>query len=171
LAALLEQLLADHFGEVGRRLWKLARGEDDRPVAPDREAKALSAETTIARDLGDRAALRVWLLGLVDHLGGRLRREGLFARAVELKVRSADFSTRTRSRTLPEATNGGDALWRAAACLLERCLTDELLPLRLLGVGAVRLASPARIKRPRRGLVCSCLRSPRQEGEHPRRPR
>jgi DNA polymerase-4 len=147
LAALPEQLLADHFGAAGRQLWRLAHGRDDRPVVPDREARSLSAETTFARDLGDRAALRVWLLGLVDHLAGRLRREGLYAGAVELKVRSSDFRTRTRSQALAGATNGSGALWRAAAGLLERCLTAGVLPVRLLGVGAGRLTREGCVQR------------------------
>src|SRR5262249_5025528 len=105
LAAMPEKVLSDHLGEAGRHVWQLAQGLDDRAVVPDREAKSISTETTFARDIGDRAALRVWLLDLVDHLGGRLRHEGARARTVELKVRSSDFRTRTRCRSLPEATD------------------------------------------------------------------
>jgi DNA polymerase-4 len=139
LAALPEQALAGHFGEAGRHVWRLARGEDDRRVVPDREAKSVSTETTFARDVGDPEVLRVWLLDLVDHLAGRLRQAGLHAGAVEVKVRSSDFRTRTRSQALAEATNRTDALWHAAAALLGRSLSRELLPIRLLGVGASRL--------------------------------
>jgi DNA polymerase-4 len=140
LAALPEQVLVGHFGEAGRHVWHLAHGQDDRRVVPDREAKSLSTETTFARDVGDREVLRVWLLDLVDHLAGRLRQAGLHAGAVEVKVRSSAFRTRTRSRALAEATNRTDALWQAAAALLERSLTREMVPVRLLGVGASRLA-------------------------------
>jgi DNA polymerase-4 len=136
LAALPERVLADHLGEVGRRAWQLAHGRDDRAVVPDREAKSISTETTFAEDIGDRAALRTWLLDLVDQLGGRLRHEGLRARTVELKVRSADFRTRTRSVSLGEATDLTEALWRAALGLFERTVVGEVLPVRLLGVGA-----------------------------------
>src|SRR5439155_7141135 len=88
LAALPEQVLVDHFGDNGRHLWRLARGIDDRQVVPDEEAKSISTETTFARDIGDRDVLRSWLLDLVEHLGRRLRRVGVHARTIELKVRS-----------------------------------------------------------------------------------
>lgn len=140
LAALPERVLADHFGKTGRHLWELAHGRDERAVTPDREAKSISTETTFPEDVGDRAALRTWLLDLVDELAGRLRKEGVRARTVELKLRSSDFRTWTRSLSLPAATDVTDALWRAALQLFERSVTAEVLPLRLLGVGASNLA-------------------------------
>jgi DNA polymerase-4 len=143
LAAFPEQVLVDQLGEPGGHMWRLAQGKDDRTVVPDRDAQSISTETTFAHDLADRDALRTWLLDLVDHLAGRLRRQGVRARAVELKVRSATFRTRSRSQVLPEATNVTSLLWRTAAELLERSLTDEVLPVRLLGVGATRLTRDA----------------------------
>jgi len=139
LAALPERLLVDHFGEAGRHVWRLARGQDDRPVVPDREAKSISTETTFPQDVGDREALRGWLLGLVEHLAGRLRHAGLRAGTVEVKVRSSDFRTRHRARALGRATNATDVLWQAARQLLDRGLAGDVLPVRLLGVGASRL--------------------------------
>src|SRR5207302_4611848 len=114
LAALPERALADRFGEAGRHVWRLAHGEDDRAVVPDREAKSISTETTFPEDVGDREVLRACLLDLTDHLAARLRHAGLRARTVELKVRSSDFRTRHRAQALPEATDSTDVLWRAA---------------------------------------------------------
>ena len=141
IAALPEQLLADHFGEAGRHVWRLAQGQDGRTVVPDREAKSISTETTFARDIGDRAVLRGCLLDQVEHVAARMRRAGLQARTVELKVRSSEFRTRTRSLSLSEATNSTQALWQAARSLFERSLTADILPARLLGVGATNLTS------------------------------
>jgi DNA polymerase-4 len=146
LAALPQRVLGDHFGAVGRRIWHLAQGEDDRPVVPDREAKSISTETTFAHDVGDRAVLRVWLLELVDQLAGRLRQEGVRARAVGLKVRSSDFRTHTRSLSLAEATDVTEFLWRAALALFERAVVREVLPLRLLGVAASSLTRDALVQ-------------------------
>ena len=139
LAALPGQVLLDHFGEAGRHMGQLARGEDDRAVVPDRDAMSISTETTFAHDLADRDVLRAWLLDLVDNLAGRLRHEGVRARTIDLKLRSSDFRTCTRSQALRDPTNLTDVLWQAAAGLFERSLTQELLPVRLLGVGATRL--------------------------------
>jgi DNA polymerase-4 len=139
LASLPEQVLVDHFGENGRHLWQLAHGIDDRHVTPDEEAKSVSTETTFAVDIGDREVLRRWLLELVEHLGLRVRRAGVLARTVQLKVRSAEFRTWTRAMTLPEPTDVTDTLWRAAADLFDRRVAEAWLPLRLLGVGATGL--------------------------------
>jgi DNA polymerase-4 len=139
LAALPEQVLVGHFGEAGRHLGQLARGQDDRDVAPDQQAKSISTETTFAHDIADRHVLRRWLLDLVDHLGTRLRHAGVRARSIELKLRSSDFRTRTRSQSLADATDVTNVLWQAAQGLFERSLTPELLPIRLLGVGAAKL--------------------------------
>jgi DNA polymerase IV len=140
LAGLPENALIERLGEVGSQLWRLAQGRDDRAVVPDREAKSISTETTFARDIGDRQTLRTWLLDLVDHLATRLRSQQARARTLELKVRSSDFRTRSFAQSLPEATDLTDVLWQAAQVLFERSLTRDLLPVRLLGVGASRLA-------------------------------
>jgi DNA polymerase IV len=139
LAALPQKVLVDHIGDFGEHLWRLAHGIDDRPVVPDRDAQSISTETTFAEDLSDRDALRSCLLELVDHLAGRLRAHCLRARTVELKVRSSDFHTRTRSLSLQDATDVTEVLWQAATTLFERTVTKELWPVRLLGVGASRL--------------------------------
>ena len=139
ITALPEKVLIDRFGEMGRHIWHLAHGLDDRTVVPDREAKSVSTETTFASDIGDRAVLRVWLLDLVDHLASRLRHEGIWTRTIDVKMRSSDFRTVTRSTTLREATNLTNAIWKAAVELFERSLANELMPVRLLGIGATKL--------------------------------
>jgi DNA polymerase-4 len=140
IAALPEQVLADHFGEAGRQVWRLAHGQDDRTVVPDREAKSISTETTFARDIEDRAVLRGWLLDQVDHVAARLRQAGMQAKSVELKVRSSEFRTRIRALSLSDATDSTQSLWQAALKLFERSITKDVLPVRLLGVGATNLA-------------------------------
>jgi DNA polymerase-4 len=139
IAAIPEKTLSDRLGEMGRHIWRLANGIDDRTVVPDREAKSVSTETTFAQDIGDRVILRVWLLDLVEHLASRLRQEEIWARTIDVKIRTSDFRTVTRSTTLAEATNLTNVIWKAAADLFDRSLTGELMPVRLLGVGATKL--------------------------------
>jgi DNA polymerase-4 len=146
LAALPERVLIDHFGKLGRHVWQLAQGRDERPVMPDREAKSVSTETTFPQDVGDRDTLRVCLLELVEHLASRLRQAGLRARTIELKIRSSDFRTRHRGQALPQPTNLSDVLWQAALEVFQDGLTKELLPLRLLGVGGSRLTRDAHVQ-------------------------
>jgi DNA polymerase-4 len=140
------KVLTDRFGDAGRHIWELAHGQDDRTVVPDRDAKSLSTETTFAKDVGDRAILRVWLLDLVDHLAGRLRGEGMWARTIGVKIRSSDFRTIVRSATLADSTNLTNRIWKAAADLFERALTRELLPVRLLGVSVASLTRESTVQ-------------------------
>jgi DNA polymerase-4 len=139
LARLSEPDLVGQFGELGEHFRQLANGNDSRQVVPDREAKSISTETTFAKDISDRQLLRDWLLDLTDQLAARLRHAGLRARTVELKIRSSDFRTRHRAQALREASNATDILWQTAQAIFEHGLTRDMLPLRLLGVGATRL--------------------------------
>ena len=119
----------------GEYLWQLAHGIDDRPVVPEREAKSISHETTFEEDIDDLEVLRAWLVDLTEQVGWRLRRHGLRGRTVHLKVRFADFSTITRSQTLPEPTDITHELWQAADEMLCHRLPAGHLPVRLMGMG------------------------------------
>ena len=121
-------LLRARFGSSGEHMWNLAHGRDDRAVVPEREAKSISNETTFEHDISDVEVLRAWLVDLVEQVGWRLRRNGLRGRTVQLKVRFADFSTITRSQTLPEPTDITDELWRPADELLRHRLPAGHLP-------------------------------------------
>jgi DNA polymerase-4 len=129
------EILESHFGKMGRHLWNLAQGIDNRHVVPDRDAKSISHETTFAQDIADLEVLRIWLLQLTEQLSRRLRRHQLVGQTVHLKVRFADFHTITRARTLAEPTNITEEIWQAAAELLTRRLPAQCQPVRLLGVG------------------------------------
>lgn len=134
--------LAAHFGSQGEHLWQLAHGIDDRPVVPEQEAKSLSHETTFEQDINDQEVLRAWLLDLTEQVAWRLRRHKLRGRVVQLKVRFADFSTITRSQTLPEPTDITDELWQIVDKVFCERLPAGHLPVRLLGMGVSGLETP-----------------------------
>lgn len=129
------ELLQQYFGSQGEHYWQLARGLDEREVIPDHVAKSISNETTFNHDLDDKDIPLASLIALTDQVAGRLRREGLKGRTVQLKVRFADFSTITRSQTLTEATDITDELWHVVRELFEQRLPPRHLPLRLIGMG------------------------------------
>lgn len=129
------EILRDHFGSAGDHLWALARGIDDRPVVPERDAKSISHETTFATDLDDRETLQAWLLELSEQVACRLRRHGLKGRTIQIKVRFDDFRTITRAQTLPEATNVTQDIWRTASLMFAERLPARPRRIRLLGVG------------------------------------
>jgi DNA polymerase-4 len=134
----LEQV-ASKLGPHGADLWRLARGEDDRPVVPDRESKSVGAEETFGEDLREPEALRAVLLEHVDRVAARLRRHQLVGRTVTVKIRFGDFQTITRSATLPATTDRSDRLGRAAGELLARWVAESFQPVRLIGVSVSQL--------------------------------
>jgi len=132
-------LLSSWFGpKAGVYLWRLARGLDDSPVVPVREAKSLSQEVTYPEDLYDQDVIRFEVRRLAALVAERLRGEGLLARVVRLKVRWGDFVTNTRQLRLPEPTDNVVLLTEAAVGLLAR-LAGEERGVRLLGVGVAGL--------------------------------
>jgi DNA polymerase-4 len=122
------------FGERGLYLLQMARGVDDSAVAVERETKSVSSETTFPRDVGDLRSLETSLRELAQETAERLRRHGLKGRTVKVKLRLADFTTFTRQITLPHPTDSTDTIYREAARLLAREVTDGRR-FRLLGVG------------------------------------
>ena len=103
----------------GRHLWELSQGIDPREVVPDRAAKSIGAEDTFDEDR-ERPELAPYIHAQALRVGRRLRRSGVKARVVQLKVKLADFTLITRRTTLAEATDDGQTLYRTAAELLER---------------------------------------------------
>ena len=135
--------LIGRFGAVsGEGLYRASHGLDDSPVTPEHEAKSLSREETFARDIREPETLRRELLRLSDEVAWRLRRHGLQARTVNLKLRYPDFSTLTRQVTLPDATDSGPVLYAHALALFEK--TWDRRPVRLVGVGGTNLEQGGR---------------------------
>jgi DNA polymerase-4 len=121
-------------GSLAEWLQQLARGDDPRPVEPDRPAKSASSESTYATDLTDVERMRAELAGMAHELAGWLERHALGARTVTIKVRYADFRTVTRSHTLSQPTREAGRIAAWAGELLERTEAGAK-PVRLLGVG------------------------------------
>jgi DNA polymerase-4 len=138
LAALPEATLVRALGAAhGHHLHELAWNRDARGVEPGREVKSVGHEETFPADVIDRATLEHEVLRLSDKVAARLRSAGRTARTVQLKLRYADFSTITRSRTLAEPTDLAQQLARTATVLLDAVDLGE--GIRLLGVSAQQL--------------------------------
>jgi DNA polymerase IV len=138
LARLDPASLEQRLGPGGRDLWERARAIDPRPVIPDREAKSIGAEETFDQDLSGFEALRPRVHAQALRVAHRLRRAGLRARTVQLKLKRADFTLVTRRATFDEPTDDGQTLYRQAAALLAR---EPARPTRLTGVSAQNLVA------------------------------
>lgn len=139
----LEAISAEELVRVlgtaqGRNLYRLARAQDDRPVVSEREAKSISVEDTYETDHVDRRLLDALVDRQATKVTERLRAARLSGRTVTLKVRLHDFSTHTRSATLPGPTDDTRTVTRVARALLAEF--DISGGVRLLGVGVSGLA-------------------------------
>ncbi|OGD28759.1 MAG: hypothetical protein A2Y56_15965 [Candidatus Aminicenantes bacterium RBG_13_63_10] len=133
--------MVKRFGAAGEHVWNLASGIDPREVSGGGEAKSVGAEHTFDEDTSDTDLLRGTLVALCERVSRRMRKEGISGRTVVLKIRFQNFSTHTRSLTLPRPTNFSDELYRAAAGSLRRFDTRKR-KVRLLGVSVKNMGSP-----------------------------
>jgi len=141
LARLPGELLTSKFGVHGRDLHALALGLDDSPVVPERQAKSIGRETTFLLDITERNTLERTLLELSEDVSQSLRRYGLLARGVTLKLRYDDFHTISRARTLTAPSELTDPLYQTALALLRAA--NPTRPVRLIGVTASPLLRTA----------------------------
>lgn len=168
LAALAPDEARARLGPHGPDLVRLARGEDDRAVVPDRRPKSISIETTFERDLSDLPSLEKALWRLADGLAARLTAKGHAAAGVVLKLKTDRFVTRSRHARLAFPTQLAEVLFEAARPLLAREVGE--VRYRLLGLGAEPLApaeaadppdlaDPERARRKARAEAIASLRA------------
>jgi DNA polymerase-4 len=141
LARIPEDVLRDRFGRNGLAMANMARGIDERPVVTEHEVKSVSQERTFSRDLTDPEALRRQLWGMSQGVACRLKRKGLAAETVAIKLRYSDFVTLTRQMRLSLPTDDEREIYRATLVLLRRAW-QRGRPVRLLGVAGRGLTPP-----------------------------
>ena len=115
------EFLRQHFGKSGAWYHTIARGEDDRPVVPDRPRKSSGSETTFANDLTDPAAIEAGVQAMADEVWTWCEKARAFGRTVTVKIKYADFRNATRSRTLPAVVTSRDILRDVSIGLVRTC--------------------------------------------------
>jgi DNA polymerase-4 len=131
--------LKGHFGAFGEVLHRFANGIDDREVEPPADIRSISRETTFGKDTRDRSLLKATIRYLGERVGAGLRQSGKQARCITLKLRYADFTTVTRRQTLSQAFDSDQIIFDTGAELLDRSLSQERQPVRLIGIGVSSL--------------------------------
>jgi DNA polymerase-4 len=121
----------------------LAAGRDERRVERAVQEKSIGAEETFAEDIGDPGAIRRELLRLSGRTARALRSGGYAARTITVKLRLADFTTITRSRTLPDPTDLASQIYATACALHAGSGLSSRARLRLVGVRATGLVPAA----------------------------
>jgi DNA polymerase-4 len=142
LAQIDKELLVRAFGKMGLWLHERSNGIDTGGVEARSLPKSVSRETTFDEDTADVEKMDRTLFRLVERVGRTLRKEGLQARCLTLKLRYEDFSTVTRSVTLKEGTDLDAVIYEHVKELFSRAYARRAR-VRLLGVGASHFTSGA----------------------------
>jgi DNA polymerase-4 len=124
---------------VGQHLFELSWGRDPRSVVPNEPERSIGNEETFSVDVDDPDVIKAELLRLSEKVAARCRRQNVVGRTVTLKVRFADFTTITRARTFPQATDVGRDIYSTAIALYDG-LHLQRARLRLVGVRMTGLA-------------------------------
>jgi DNA polymerase-4 len=140
LQKMTEADLARRYGSMGLRLARLSHARDTRVVEPRGEAKSVSAETTFDGDIADAHELRGILRHLAEKVSKRLKRAQMAGVTVTLKLKTADFRIRTRSRQLADPTQLADRIYSTGADLLAP--EADGTRYRLIGIGVSEFADP-----------------------------
>jgi DNA polymerase-4 len=127
---------------AGTHLHDLSWGRDARTVNPHEPDKSIGNEETFEQDIDDPEIIHAHLLRLADQVAGRLRRAGYVARTMSLKVRFADFTTITRSRTLSRPTDVSADIYQTVRGLYD-ALGLQRVRIRLVGIRAEGLIGAA----------------------------
>jgi DNA polymerase-4 len=138
-----ETELMKQFATDGRRLWRLARGIDDRSVVPDRGAKTISSETTFETDIRDFATLEKLLWRLSEKVSARLKNADLAGLTITLKLKTADFRQRTRSQSIQAPTQLAAKIFLVSREMLAKEIDGTAFRLMGTGVSALRKGSEA----------------------------
>lgn len=129
--------LMKRYGVMGKRLYELARAQDSRVIKPTSVMKSVSAETTFNTDIRELDKLEPILWRLCEKVSARAKAKGIAGRTATLKLKTADFKSRTRSRTLEHSTQLADRLFHAAMALLKPEIDGTAF--RLIGIGFSQL--------------------------------
>jgi DNA polymerase-4 len=138
-----EAELMKQFGGEGQRLWRLARGIDDRRVVADRGAKTISSETTFETDIRDFATLERLLWRLSEKVSSRLKNSELAGSTITLKLKTSDFRPRTRSQSIHAPTQLAAKIFAISREMLAKEIDGTAFRLMGTGVSALRSGSEA----------------------------
>ena len=138
-----EAELMKQFGAEGQRLWRLARGIDERRVVADRGAKTISSETTFETDIRDFATLEKLLWRLSEKVSSRLKSSELAGSTITLKLKTADFKQRTRSQSIHAPTQLAAKIFSISREMLAKEIDGTAFRLMGAGVSALRSGSEA----------------------------
>jgi DNA polymerase-4 len=132
--------LQEQFGKAGAWYFAISRGEDDRPVRPDRPRKSSGSETTFAEDLIEPDDIENGVRAMADDVWAWCEKHQAFGQTVTVKIKYADFRIVTRSRTMPAPVDTREQLHELSISLV-RTVYPPSLGIRLLGVSVAKFGA------------------------------
>jgi DNA polymerase-4 len=139
IAGAKEAFLTRRLGTLGTHIFNLAQGEDSRMVESEREAKSIGAEYTLEQDIVGAEKIRKHLKRSANRVAKSLRRKGLVAKGVRVKLKTKDFRLLTKQTPITPPTDSAKTLLTTATALLQQFDLTE--PMRLVGLAAFNLAA------------------------------
>jgi DNA polymerase-4 len=132
--------LEQHFGEAGAWYYAIARGDDDRPVQPNRPRKSSGSETTFSEDRSQSAEIERGIIQMADDVWSWCEKNQSFGSAVTVKIKFADFRIATRSRTHTRPIVTRESLHEISLGLVRTVLPVEI-GVRLVGVAVSKFVT------------------------------
>jgi DNA polymerase-4 len=133
--------LQEHFGKSGAWYYAIARGEDERPVVPNRVRKSSGSETTFSEDLTTAADIEAGIKAMADDVWDWCTKNASFGQTVTVKIKYADFRQATRSRTLQTPIASREQLYDVSLALV-RSVFPVTIGVRLVGVSLSKFGTP-----------------------------
>jgi len=130
---------------TGASLYELAWGRDYRDVIPDEPEKSIGNEETFSEDLDNPEEILREFLRMTEKATARLRERSLFAKTISIKIKFADFSSLTRSKTVPIAIDNTHDTYEVVKALY-LALRNEGARIRLVGVSFSHLQEGAPVQ-------------------------
>lgn len=134
--------LVQLFGKNGRYYYHICRGEDERPVRPNRIRKSVGAERTYSEDLSETEDQQLALSRIAEDVGRRMKQGNYHGKTITVKLRYSDFTTHTRSRSLDHFTDKETEIYAVAVELLVSHPREQAL--RLMGIAVSNLDTRGR---------------------------
>jgi DNA polymerase-4 len=134
------EFLQKHFGKSGAWYYAIARGEDDRPVEPNRVRKSSGSETTFSEDRFLPADIEAGVIEMADDVWAWCEKHQSFGATVTVKIKYADFRIITRSRTLTRPARARELLHEVSLGLA-RSVFPVAIGVRLVGVAVSKFSS------------------------------
>ncbi|WP_432662384.1 DNA polymerase IV [Wukongibacter baidiensis] len=138
LLSLPKEYLKEFFGKYGNEIYDRIRGIDNRVVKPSRERKSIGRETTLSEDSKDKEYLREYLLKFSKNISDTLVKKGVLAKTITVKIKTSEFQSHTKSRTIHDYINSQEQIYSIASDILNEIKLED--GIRLIGLTVANLS-------------------------------